>query len=213
MKKIKKFINFINEELNPNTYKSASNKLIKKGHLRRGEKLRNFVNKEPYINENTIMYYYNNEKIIIPLNNIEIKIIDSKENIYNDDINFINNFNFKKNYLYLKVIDNNKNIPIVDIRLEKNNNNDIYIEQLYSKLIDRKSAYKISKILEKYFTKYFNNLKINVNDLYTEKDDIYSYGYNTGYKHGEINTKIDYYHTHNIDYDDESDIKDFNFGD
>lgn len=46
MKNIKKFENFVNEELNPDTYKSAAEKLTKKGHKTRAKSLSDFANRQ-----------------------------------------------------------------------------------------------------------------------------------------------------------------------
>jgi len=46
MKNIKKFENFVNEELNPDTYKSAAEKLTKKGHKNRAKSLSDFADRQ-----------------------------------------------------------------------------------------------------------------------------------------------------------------------
>lgn len=46
MKNIKKFEDFLNEELKPDTYKSAAEKLTKKGHKNRAKSLNDFANRQ-----------------------------------------------------------------------------------------------------------------------------------------------------------------------
>jgi len=144
---IHKFNNFINE-LKSSTYKSAGKKLINLGHKERGNNLLDYSKKDyGYIN------YVDESNNINEINISDIYKVKVKKSY---KIKF---YTKKNGYLILKLKPDN-NDKTVDFDDPNNPINFIVIE---TKLVDRKSAYKLWKYLKD------NNIIVNLNSLYKEK--------------------------------------------
>lgn len=178
MTRIKKFESFINEELNPNTYKSAAEKLLKKGHKSRAERIEKH-SKEQVKNVKPITLEMYGEEFTLDHNNIiDIQYTDdnkgfiidydlSRPNSDYEDPNISDEENEQREH--------NKVFTVVEFLSDKNSRDwTKYIPDITGLIIpDRKNARKVLLFIQEYFNYYGGPLKdlvntLTVNDLYEE---------------------------------------------
>ena len=80
MKKIKNFKNFVNEELSPDTYKSAASKLKEKGHEKRARELEDYAQS----------FKKTLEPVTITLDGLDYELTNDNIDIHNDTRSHVN---------------------------------------------------------------------------------------------------------------------------
>lgn len=176
MTRIKKFESFINEELNPNTYKSAAEKLLKKGHKSRAERIEKH-SKEQVKNVKPVTLEINGEKY-----NLDSRsIFDINENFDNKG-SMMFGLDFKGSSLDYE---NKTDEEIEDMEMESMvtyfnfyiDTKSLMIKYIISidgvMIPDRRNALKVLKFIKEYFSYYGGPIekevnKLTVNDLYKE---------------------------------------------
>jgi len=154
MKIIKNFETF-NEELNPETYKSAAKKLKYSGFDKRSEDLlKHSIEMSKIYNDDYEISYYNSKNEII-----NTKISDLLIEINNNDT-----------FTYIFVYDTNKKFNgYFDYVASLILNQDGSIRPAGKFLFKRKDALKISRLINDYLSDNGIKTQVNVNQLYKEK--------------------------------------------
>ena len=171
MKRFKNFESFINEELSPDTYKSAAEKLKEKGHKKRSENIEKH-SKSMVKNVKPVTFEMYGEEHTIDHSNV-IEIMDKDQN----DMSF--GIDFKGNIKDIKFDDMTEE-EIEEIETDsvlkyfhfyKGKKYDFESDGLI--IPDRRNALKLLKFIKEYFSYYGGPIekevnKLTVNDLYEE---------------------------------------------